>query len=81
VNLSRPLQRGNDKETRRRMQSMELLEERIREQENAIQRLSSELQRAGDKQAYESVAKLGWQIAHAQAALDELLVEWEKVAA
>jgi ATP-binding cassette subfamily F protein 3 len=77
----RPLQRGNDKETRRRMQSMELLEERIREQENAIQRLSSELQRAGDKQAYESVAKLGWQIAHAQAALDELLVEWEKVAA
>jgi ATP-binding cassette subfamily F protein 3 len=76
----KPLLRGNDKETRRRVQSMELLEERIHEQENTIQRLSAELQRAGDKQAYERVSKLGWQIAQAQAALDELMAEWEKVA-
>ncbi len=78
---SRPLLRGNDKETRRRIQSLGMLEERIREQENTIQRLSAELQRASERHAYERVGELGWQIASAQAALDALMVEWEKVAA
>jgi ATP-binding cassette subfamily F protein 3 len=81
LQTARPLLRGNDKESRRRIQSMEQLEGRIREQENNIQRLSAELQRAGEKQAYERVSKMGWQLAHAQAALDELIAEWEKVAA
>ena len=66
----KPLLRDNSKETRQRAQSLEMLEERIREQETAIQRLSSELQKAGQTQAFERINKLSWQVAQAQAALD-----------
>ncbi len=77
----KPLARDNSKETRRRMLSLSLLEEKIREHEASIQRLSSELQRAGDAQNYERAHKLSWQIAQAQNALEQLMGEWEKLAA
>jgi ATP-binding cassette subfamily F protein 3 len=77
----RPMMRDNSKETRQRAQSLALVEERIREKELAIQQLSSELQRAGEKQAFERMQKLSWQVAQAQAALDSLMSEWEKLAA
>ena len=50
-------------------------------QEVAIQRLSVELQKAGAAHASDRVQKLSWELAKAQAALDQLMVEWEKVAA
>ena len=62
------------------MQSLALIEERIREQEHAIQRLSGELQKAGQAQHHEKAHKLSWQVAQAQAALDQLMSEWEKLA-
>ncbi len=77
----KPLIRGSDKETRRRIQSIEQLEERIRDKEFTIQRLSAELQRAGEKQSFDRLHKLGWELAQAQSALDSLMAEWEKEAA
>jgi ATP-binding cassette, subfamily F, member 3 len=77
---SKALLRGDDRETRRRIQNIEMLEERIREQETALQRLTKQMQKAGETQEFERVNQLGWQVAKAQAALEELMVEWEKVA-
>jgi ATP-binding cassette subfamily F protein 3 len=74
------LLRGNDRETRRRAQSISMLEERIRKQEMTVQRLSGEVQKAGEAQALERVHELSWQLAQAQAALESLMDEWEKVA-
>ncbi len=75
----KPLVRDNSKETRQRMQALALLEERIHEHERTIQRLSSEIQKAGQAQHHERVHKLSWEVAHAQATLDSLMVEWEKL--
>ncbi len=77
----KPMARDNSKETRQRMQSLALLEERIHEHERTIQRLSSEMQKAGNTQQHERVHKLSWQVAQAQAALENLMDEWEKLAA
>jgi ATP-binding cassette, subfamily F, member 3 len=75
----KPLVRDNSKETRQRSQAIAQLEERIRQQESNIQRLSAELQKAGQVQAFENMHRLSWQIAQSQATLDSLVAEWEKV--
>ena len=72
----KPLVRDNSRETRRRVQNLNLIEERIREQESTLQCLSAELQKAGGGQ-FERVQELGWQVAKAQARLEELMQEWE----
>jgi ATP-binding cassette subfamily F protein 3 len=76
----KPLVRDNSRETRKRTQNLERIEERIRQQEQALQRLSTEMQKAGKKQAFEHVHQLSWQVSKAQATLDELLSEWEELA-
>jgi ATP-binding cassette subfamily F protein 3 len=76
---ARPLERDNSKETRRRQQALSLLEERIREQELAIQRLSSKLQEAGKRSDFDQMHKISWQVAHTQASLETLVSEWEKL--
>jgi ATP-binding cassette subfamily F protein 3 len=76
----KPLVRDNSKETHKRTQNLERVEERIREQEQALQRLSSEMQKAGRSQSFDRVHQLSWQVSKAQATLDELLTEWEKLA-
>ena len=76
----RPMQRDNSQDTRRRQQRFDQLEERIRQQESSIQRLSHELERAGQRSAFNRVNELSWQIARAQADLDVLMAEWEKLA-
>jgi len=72
--------RDKYKEKRQRVQSLASLEECIRQHEEAIQRLSRELQRPGEAQSFEKVHQLSWQIAQSWAVLDELMSEWEKVA-
>jgi len=72
----KPLARDNSKETRQRMQSLDQVEGRIREAESTLQRLSGELQKAGNAQ-FERVQELGWQVAKTQARLEELMREWE----
>jgi hypothetical protein len=56
------------------------LEERIRKQEISIQRLAGELQEAGKRKTFERVQSLGQKAAQAQAALDGLIEEWERLA-
>jgi len=77
----KPLVRDNSKETRKRVQTLSMLEERIRQQEAVIQQLSTELQKAGTSsktQGYEHAHQLSWEVAQAQVILDNLLAEWEK---
>ncbi|HEX9018264.1 MAG TPA: ATP-binding cassette domain-containing protein, partial [Anaerolineaceae bacterium] len=77
----KPLVRDNSKQTRQRMLDLSMLEERIREKETDIRRLSGELQKAGENGSFDRINKLSWQIAQAQAALETLMAEWEKLAA
>jgi len=72
----KPTVRDNSRDTQRRTQRLDLVEGRIREQESTLQRLSAELQKAGGSQ-FERVQELGWQVAKAQARLEELMEEWE----
>jgi ATP-binding cassette, subfamily F, member 3 len=76
----KPLARDNSKDTRRRMQSLDLIEERIRSQEAALHKLTRELHRAGELGALDQMHKLSWQAAKAQADLENLIEEWEKIA-
>ena len=76
----RPMVRDNSRETRRRQEELNKVEERIRTQEAALQKLSRELQRAGGKQSYERLHELSWQVSKTQATLDELMTQWERLA-
>jgi ATP-binding cassette, subfamily F, member 3 len=83
----RPMVRDNSKETKRRTLELEKVEERIHETERAIQRLSKELDKAGarsasgDKAAFDQLSKLSWEMAQAQAKLEQLMADWEKLVA
>ncbi|HWQ46731.1 MAG TPA: ABC-F family ATP-binding cassette domain-containing protein [Longilinea sp.] len=77
---AKPLARDNSKQTRQRTQTLSLLEDRINEQETLIQHLTREVQAAGQAHAYEKARQLGLDVAKAQAKLEELMEEWEKVA-
>jgi ATP-binding cassette subfamily F protein 3 len=78
--LSRSLVVNPDQKARKEAESLDRLEERIRQGELAVQRLASELQHVGQSGSFERVHQLSWQMAQAQAALEELLAEWEKLA-
>ena len=77
---SQPLFKVDGKEARKRAQALDMLEERIRQQESSIKKLSRELQNAGQKQAHAQMHELSWKMAQAQNTLDELLHDWEKMA-
>jgi ATP-binding cassette subfamily F protein 3 len=77
----KPLMRDNSKETRQRALDLSLLEDRIHEKEKEIQHLSNELQKAGQVGAFEKMTKISDQVAQAQATLENLISEWEKIAA
>ncbi len=77
----KPLLRGDNREKRRRMELIETLESRIREQEGAIQKLARELQKAGKTQAFERTHELSEKLAQAQMALESMISEWEKLVA
>jgi ATP-binding cassette subfamily F protein 3 len=76
----KPMIRDNSKQTRQRVLDLAMLEERIREKEKDIQRLSGELQKAGQAGTFDRINKISWQVAQAQAALESLMSEWEKLA-
>jgi len=76
----RPMARDNSRETRRRQEELDKVEERIRSQEAVLQKLSRELQKAGEKQSYQHLHELSWQVSKTQASLDELMTQWEQLA-
>ena len=76
---AKPLVRDNSQETRRLQQALERLELRIRDQEQAVQQLSQELHHASNSRGFETINALSWQYAKAQAELEKLTGEWEKL--
>jgi ATP-binding cassette subfamily F protein 3 len=76
---SRPLVRDNSQQTRRLQQALEKLEQRIREQEQAVQHISHDLQHASGSKGFEIINDLSWKYAKAQAELEKLTHEWEKL--
>lgn len=76
---SKPMARDNSLETRRLQQTLERLEEKIHHQEEAVQHLSQELHHASGYKSFETVNELSWQYAKAQAELEKLTGEWEKL--
>ncbi len=83
---ARPMARDNSQETRRKQQTLTMLEERIRQHEEEVKHLSAEMEKAsrantaGGKNAFEHLQRLGLQVAQAQASLEALLTEWERLA-
>lgn len=76
---SKPLRGDNSRETRRQQQALAMLEDRIRSQEQAVQLISQELHYTGNSKGYESLNELSWKYAQAQAELEKLTSEWEKL--
>jgi len=77
----RPMLRGNDMDTKRKKEALNRVEGRIREQENLIQKLSADLQGLGSGQNFNRMQKVSWQLAEAQAQLEHLMTDWERLAA
>ncbi|MGE5124376.1 MAG: ribosomal protection-like ABC-F family protein [Acidobacteriaceae bacterium] len=76
---SKPLVRNNSRETRRRQEALTRLEQRIHTQEEAVQRISQELHHASGSKSYANLNELSWKYAQAQAELEKLTHEWEKL--
>jgi len=76
----KPLVRDNSRETRKRQEALALIESRIRDAELAVQRIASEMQRPGNRWSYEQIREMSTQYAQAQARLESLMGEWEKLA-
>jgi len=76
---SKPMARDNSRDTRRKQQALDRLEVKIREQEESVRRISRELQHAGGSKGFEVINDLSWKYAKAQAELDKLTREWEKM--
>src|SRR5512145_453115 len=76
----KPLARDNSRETRKRQEALGRIEERIREQEEKVKRLASEMQYPGKRWSYDQIQAKSTEYAKAQARLEELMGEWEKLA-
>ncbi len=72
--------RGDSFAARKHLEALGRLEDRIREQEALVQKLSRKLQANHQPQAYDKINELSWQFAQAQVELDRLMGEWEKMA-
>jgi len=77
---ARPLFKMDSRQAKKKAESLALVEGRIHEKESEIQRLYSAIQQAGEKQAHDKLNQLSWQLAEAQAALEQYMSEWEKLA-
>jgi len=75
----KPLARDNSKETRKQQQALERLEGRIHEHEQVMRKLNKALQKANG-QPFERIQELSWQYAQAQTEMENLMVEWERLA-
>ena len=77
---AKPLLRVDSKDAKRRAEAIAQVEGRIREKENDVQRLYSELQKASEKQDFNRAHRLSEQLAQVQASLDSLMADWERLA-
>ena len=76
----RPQMRLDSYAARKKAEALSQVEGRIQEKESEVQRLYSAIQQASEKQAFEKARQLSDQLAAAQAALDQYMEEWERLA-
>jgi len=76
---AKPLVRDNSQDTRRLQQTLERLEGKIREQELEVQRISQQLHYASGSKGFETINDLSWNYARAQAEMEKLTGEWERL--
>ena len=57
------------------------MEDRIQQQEATLKRLCHEIQKASEVGAFEKAHTLSWDLAQTQSTLENLMAEWEKLAA
>jgi ATP-binding cassette subfamily F protein 3 len=77
----KPQVKDNSKQTRKQQQALSRLEERIRVQESAMQRMNKSLQKSGNKLPYEQLQALSIEYAQAQSEIENLVKKWEKLVA
>jgi len=77
---TKSLIKGDSYTARKRIEQINQLEVRIREQESSVRKLTLELQKAGAKKDFERAHQVSWAVAQAQAALEDLMSEWESLA-
>ena len=80
VLLNKPVFKVDGREARKKAEYLDLLENRIQHQEKAVLRLTHEMQKAGIAQSFEHMSQISRDVAKAQAALEDLMAEWEKTA-
>ena len=64
----------------RNKHALTVLEERIHRQERALQKLTQELEQAGEGESFDKLHQLSWRVAQAQSDLEYLVSEWERLA-
>jgi len=64
----------------RNKHALTVLEERIHRQERALQKLTRELEQAGEGESFDELHQLSWRVAQAQSDLEYLVSEWERLA-
>jgi ATP-binding cassette, subfamily F, member 3 len=77
----KPLARDNSRETRKQQKMLARLESRIADHEQLMKNLSKNIQKSDNGKSYEQVRKLSREYAQAQTEMEELIAEWEQVAA
>lgn len=76
----KPIVRQDTTAARRKVEALARLEERIRKQEFSLQSMTGELQTTAGHKSFEHVHELSQRIAQAQATLEGLMEEWERLA-
>jgi ATP-binding cassette subfamily F protein 3 len=77
----KPLARDNSKETRKYQQALSRLEDRIHKKELDLQRLSKSLSKPDANQPYSRLQSISQAYAQAQSEMEELMEQWEEMAA
>lgn len=80
IGPQRPLIKADGRENRKRLETLDRLEEKIRQQEAQVQILSRKLQNDNKPLPYEKIQTLSRQYAQAEAELERLMGEWEGMA-
>jgi ATP-binding cassette subfamily F protein 3 len=77
----RPQARDNSRQTQKRQQALSRLEERIQAQESTMRHMNNALRKSGNSLPYDQLQALSMEYAQAQSEMEDLIEEWEKLAA
>jgi ATP-binding cassette subfamily F protein 3 len=77
----RPQARDNSRQSQKRQKALSRLEERIRAQESTMQHMNNALRKTGKSLPFDQLQVLGTEYAQAQSEMEDLIEEWEQLAA